>query len=188
MKGLFWSVSALALAVQASATPLPPPPYTIDLTMLGPVHLSNATTIPRFSTSFDFLLPLTSGLELFSNASAFSNISAAPAGLTFDPNTSSVDALTKTLILEYAIGSSMVDINITLNESVFGTVLNSAQGVLATAQDNLSGSFKSDGTVDVAEEITGGTASTPEPASLALLGGVILLVPVLYRRRRRSSV
>ena len=186
MKGLLWSVSAIALATQASATPLPPPPFTIDLTMLGPVHLSNATTIPRFSTSFKFLLPLTSGLELFSNASAFSNISAAPAGLTFDPGTSSLDALTKTLILEYGIGSSTLDINITLNESTFGSVLTSAQGVLATAQDNLTGSFKSDGSVDVAEEIRGGSVSTPEPASIALLGGVALLVPIFYRRRRRK--
>jgi hypothetical protein len=108
--------------------------------------------LPRFSPSFQFLLPLTSGLDLFSDASAFSNISASPAGLTFDMGTSSLDALTKTLILEYNMGPSIIDINVTLNESTFGTVLTSAQGVSATAQDNLTGSFKSDGSIDVAEE------------------------------------
>jgi hypothetical protein len=141
--------------------------------------------IPRFSHSFDFLMSLTSGPEFFNDASAFANISASPAGLTFDMGTSSLDALTKTLILEYNMGPSIVDIDITLNETTFGTILTGQQGVSATARDNLTGSFKSDGAIDVAEEIKG-TASTPEPASIALLGGVALLVPVLYRRRQRS--
>ena len=196
MKGLLLGVSAVVLAVQVSAGPIPSPPYTIDFPQIGPIILSDGTTFPRFAFSFNFLQALTTGNVPFTNGADFSGISApnetSSGGklFSFDAATSFFNPSADSLIIEYTSGASTLDINATVNESTFGTLLFGAgSGVSASASDNLKGSFQSDGGVDIEEDITGTTltTTTPEPASIALLGGVALLVPVLYRRRKRSA-
>lgn len=196
MKGFVLGASALALAMQVSAGPIPSPPYTIDFPMIGPINLSDGTTFPRFAFSFNFLQSLSTGNVPFTNGADFSGISApnetSSGGklFSFDAATSFFNPSADSLTIEYTSGPSTVDIHATVNESNFGTLLFGAgSGVSATASDNLKGSFQSDGLVDTEEDITGTilTTTTPEPASIALLGGVALLVPVLYRRRNRSA-
>jgi hypothetical protein len=197
MKGLLLGVSAVVLAVQVSAGPIPSPPYTIDFPQIGPIILSDGTTFPRFAFSFNFLQALTTGNVPFTNGADFSGISAPNETSTggklfsFDAATSFFNPSADSLIIEYTSGASTLDINATVNESTFGTLLFGAgSGVSATASDNLKGSFQSDGQVDIEEDITGTSApppSVPEPASIALLGVVILFVPVLYRRWKRAA-
>jgi hypothetical protein len=188
---LLLCASALLLASNSGATIVgnPPPPYELSITM-GATTLSDSQVLPGFTMSFEFLKSLTSGQWFFNDPTAFANVtvpvlngSGGTPGdknvWTFDPATSFLTANGGSSVLSLDFDPPNFDVFFILDPDLT-LVPADGQHPPVTVQDNLGGPGK-----DSSPSDTVNVDQAPEPASLLLVGSVMLLAGAKFKAWKR---
>jgi len=201
MKTLLLACGAAALCVaqaSAGAVPVTLPPYQVSAT-IGSATLSDGQVLPAFTISFEFLQSLTSGQSFF-NGSAITNISVPvlvatgglgpsvagaeepatiPIGKTdwvFDEKDSFFTAEGAASVLSLEFDPANFDVIFTLDPSL--TAIPEIVTPPVTVSDNIGGP-NPDANVGSTVDVT----PAPEPGSLILVGGAMLLLGVKLKNR-----